>query len=152
LIGNFYASQGVLFSDWYAYNKNGLFPPHSGLNSASSSVLPAEIEFVNPVSNVGAYFNNYYSGLTFNAFGASGFLGSVSIAATSQPTPGGPVFYELAFSGIERVTLTGGMAGLYNIDDLTFYPSEVIPEPATLVLFGLGLAGIGATWRRKRNR
>jgi hypothetical protein len=143
VIGNYYASQGVLFTTtWYAYNANGLYPPKSGMNSAIGAVFPAEIQFSNPVADVGAYFNNYVPGLTFRAFGASGLLGSVSIAATTQPTPGGPIFYQLPFSGIERATLSGGDAMFYSMDNLTF---TVVPEPASCILFWLAVALFSAT-------
>jgi len=149
LIGNYYASEGVIFTTpWYAYIEDSNYPASSGKYSAVGSPFPAEMEFLDPVSDVGAYFNNYFAALTFSAFDSSGLLGTIGIP--TQPTPG-PIFYELPFSGIERVTLSGPTDSekFYNMDDLTF--TTAVPEPATLALFGIGLAGMGFARKKRKS-
>ena len=41
-------------------------------------------------------------------------------------------------------------SGDYVVVDLTFTQSETIPEPATLAIFGIGLAALGLMARRRR--
>jgi len=140
LIGNYYQSEYVVFStDWYAYNADGLYPAHSGTVSAIGSPFPAEIQFLLPASNVGAYFNVYISPLTVSAYSNALFLGSIEVPSTVQPTPGGPIFYSLPFNNITKITLTGNNSMFYNMDDLTFSVSA--PEPSTIVLLLGGLLG-----------
>jgi hypothetical protein len=145
-IGSTYASQGVTFGpSCYFYGEDVLYPASSGVNSAICNPLSAQIDFSSAVSNVGAYFNVYAFPLTFSAYDSGGLLGSITIDPTIQPTPGGPQFYELLFSGIKYVTLTGESGSFYNYDDFTFS----VPEPSTLALFGIGLLGIGLARRRR---
>jgi hypothetical protein len=75
-------------------------------------------------------------------------LGSLSYSADSDPTFSG------GFAGIQRdapfasavVTFRG--ADSFAFDNVRFEAASV-PEPATLALFGAGLAGLGALRRRR---
>ena len=56
------------------------------------------------------------------------------------------------FAGTALSVAFGGVANQVVFDDVTFgssTPGDPIPEPGTLALFGLGLAGIGFIRRRK---
>lgn len=123
LIGNRYEGCGLKFpTSWFAYNADGLYPSHSGTVTAIGNPFPAVIDFVQPVSNVSAYFNIYQEGVTFSAYHENTLLGSVTLAPTTQPTPGGPQPYSLPYEGITKIILTGPAwaASYYNLDDLTY--------------------------------
>jgi hypothetical protein len=153
-----YSGQGVDFdTSCFAYNSGDPnYPAFSGTGTAVCNPLPTTITFSAPVSNVGAYFNNYVSNLTFSAFDTGGaLLGSTTIGTTIQPTPGGMQFYQLAFAGIGSVQISiapgGNPSGafFYNFDDLTFTTASV-PEPGSLALMGLAFTALVASRRAKR--
>jgi PEP-CTERM motif-containing protein len=52
------------------------------------------------------------------------------------------------FDSIVLTTLLGpNQPSGFIMDNVAFVP---VPEPASLTLFGLGIAGLAARWRRKR--
>ena len=57
------------------------------------------------------------------------------------------------FAGVARSIDFGGAANFIGFDDITFGSDKpgVVPEPGSLALLGLGLAGLGiARWRKRR--
>jgi len=161
-IGSFYtASSGVTFgADWLIYPFDPNYPAHSGSYTAMwqdpTMFIPlnALISFVSPVSQVSAYFNVYDYPVTWAAYDSTGnLLGSIIIPTTTQPTPGGMQEYSLPYDGISLLVFTADESDYSNMDDLSFNGGSTapVPEPATLLLFGTGIAGLAAVVRRKRS-
>ena len=55
---------------------------------------------------------------------------------------------DSSFTSVSYDTLTGGNYSLF--DNVTYGTATSVPEPGTLALFGIGLAGMGFMRRRKK--
>ena len=100
------------------------------------------------------------AGLTFTTLGDN----SVLVGGTFPATGTYSVWYSGAFSGITGVRLeviedpslpfSGPGSQVNNgnlvLSEITLTATSTIPEPTTLTLFAIGLAGLGfAGWRRR---
>jgi hypothetical protein len=116
---------------------------------------PAEkISFSFPGSIIafGISINTFAEGT--GAYSATNDLGDVALSFF-DPFPGFSTGQFVGFSSdtpFSAVTIAalGDFINGYTLDDLNFVPVAV-PGPATLILVGAGLAGVGAaSWKRSR--
>jgi hypothetical protein len=126
------------------------FPPHSGTNVASDNNGPMTIVFSAPITSFSGYFT-YAEPLTLDGFDASDteVANAVSAYSSNDALVGDPgsspnEFLSLNFSGgMSSVTITGDPAGgSFVMDDMTYATTTTVPEPATSLLFAVGMTSV----------
>ena len=132
------------------------FPPHSRTDVIFDSAPGITVTFDSPISAFSVYVT-YVVPVTLSAYDAgNNLLGTVTslyLANYASSGLGAPnELFQIAAPGISYVTLMGDpqFGGSFVADDLT-YTADAVPEPASLTLLGIGLAGLGARrWRQRK--
>jgi len=105
------------------------------------------VTFPTPVLDVGVFFNvNQNSG----TYTLTSPVGSVSTDSATFDTNTFVFYGIVSTTPFTSVTFasTNINLGSFNVAEIEFGPTTGIPEPATFVLFGTALAGLGTLARR----
>lgn len=105
-----------------------------------------------------AYFSTWASNGAFGGFSSTsvtvnGYLGATLVGSVTQQLTTDFAFMDIGLSNIDRfdVVNDGGSGRWWLMDDLVINENlGSVPAPATLLLFSIGLAGLG--WSRRRQK
>jgi len=170
ILGAQYAAVGVMFGvpNYAAYAATGFLATSTSLNSDPNVVwvdqggggggafaLGMNVDFSSPQSRVGLFMEGSVgSSFTLQVFSGAVLLETLT-SALEPSEVGAEGFLALENANITRaVVYSSNGAGQnwnFSIDDLKFAEGDapVVPEPASLLLVGTGLAGLRA-WRKRR--
>jgi hypothetical protein len=141
-IGDFYA--GVTFSPGvYGFKEDG----NTAIVAAGISAL--SIEFADPIFSFAVRYGSF-DPLPVGFFSESGALLGAVTGLPTWDNGRRDRWDVLRFTGegIRSVTAFGADPGLFVLDDVTY---DTVPEPATLLMLGVGLGGV-FTYRRSKAR
>jgi len=147
---------GVGISGGSTTNNSGCSGPLCGYNTtlggSSFQLVPggsSTFTFTNPIEAFGAYFTGWQI-----VSETLVYQNSSTVTLTMPPgnlASGGTVFFGFLDPGAQIISITyNALNDIVAVDDVRFGTASSVPEPISLVLMGLGLAGLAGFRRFRR--
>jgi len=155
---------GTIGSSWSVVSDNEYAGTYgNGYGSVSSQYavsntgqLAVDLRSDSAFDFTGAYFTGWAQGndiveFTSTMITVEGFVGRASVGSVSMNlSSNGYDWLQADMLGVTRLVFTSsGSEKRWLMDDLTLNESVSVPEPTTIALLGLGLAGIAFRRRQK---
>lgn len=139
---------GVLWDGFWNYYDSPQSPytPASGVERVYNYET-AQFAFAAPVVFNGAYFAGQ-DNLQYNLYLSGNLVASSSSIALSAT----PTFLASGYSGLIDEVRVVATPGYFVMDDVTYNAKTAVPEPTTLGLVGIGLAGLLRASRRRKSQ
>lgn len=151
---NMFVYSGIDFlGQWTCYGfAQSPYTPQSGINRLyavlnGQNASSARFKFQAPSSFLGAWFSGSSTNIFYRLFNG----GNLVYTSTGSGLSSTPLFLSSGYNGAVDEVEVSGSDVQWVMDDLTFN-ATVAPEPASMLLLGSGLAGIGAAARRRRRK
>ncbi len=139
-----------------SYNNTATFPsPHWAIYNVVGT-SPVTVTSSSNFDFNGAYFspwlrNNQMWNFASTSITMKGYNGSIPVGEVTYQLTNGFSYCAADFLNVNRLEFSGPASGkFWLMDDFTYNGGNVVPEPASILLFGLG-GGAMAFTRRKRS-
>jgi PEP-CTERM motif len=145
---------------------NGAFATSGTHYLDSQGVRDDHLVFSSPVAGIGFYVTDISDGgtapdqISVVATLAGGGTKTFTTSVTTGNSNANVLFFGVVgtdpselFSGVEILNTFSTEGDVHGIDDITVGLTTAVPEPSSLLMLGIGLAGLaGNRWRRRARR
>jgi len=148
---------GLTWNEYWGVVK-GSYRPGSGYENGVVSGEYVAYYGAHPVTITGATFNFDGAYLTSSWLDSLGILvegyagGNLLYSQTVQTLKSQPTWFDFNYTGVDKLKFFADNDNNFAMDNFTFNNSNPVPEPATMLLFGTGIAGLAATIIRRKKK